>query len=363
MHSITAPYVIAENSERQSSIEPAFFDPAAVPVVLTFNKKYIPGGAALIASIVHHASDERKYDIIVFCDDIEGEDHAKLHTIIGGRANFSLRFFDVRPYFSGINIHSYSYFSKESFYRLQIPNILRSFKKVIYIDADAVANRDVGDLMDVPLDGCCIGAVRDYPVNWETAKSEEIDYNHVKMSIEDYNRNIIGVEGDKYFNSGVLVFDNDQINKDNMQDKVLSLIGKKFRMYDQDILNKAFNGRVKHIDSRWNVMPVKNAFSKASYRNHIQHFSSPYIVHFIGKEKPWMNSDVRLSLYYWSYIEKTPYLDEVLDMVQEKAEPAKPALGTVRSSAKVVGYMLFPLGKRRKRKKNSLLRYLAENRL
>ncbi|MBJ7534574.1 hypothetical protein JDN40_10705 [Rhodomicrobium vannielii ATCC 17100] len=121
-------HVIAEDGTQSPTIEPAFPGAAtAVPVVMCFNRKYLPGGAALIASIAEHASPNRLYDLIVFADDLTSENRDILRRMLSASPNISLRTFDVSAYFSEIKPFLGGHFSKEILYRLRIPAVSQVF--------------------------------------------------------------------------------------------------------------------------------------------------------------------------------------------------------------------------------------------
>ena len=56
------------------------------------------------------------------------------------------------------------------------------------------------------------------------------------------------------------------------------------------------NGKIKLLDEKWNVQ-VANIFCKSSKTK------TPYIIHYIGSNKPWMkNSWNMYKTYYFKYV-------------------------------------------------------------
>jgi lipopolysaccharide biosynthesis glycosyltransferase len=346
------PYVIAEDGTRAPGISPAYADRSAIPIVTCFNRKYMPGAAALFASIADHASPERLYDLVVFTDDLTSNDRQKLRLCLLEKPNISLRFFDVTAYYSDFAIRGSGYFTKEAFYRLRIPEIMLSCDKVLYIDADTVTNRDVAELFDTPMDGHCIAAAPDM---FYTLLGQIGADRNKKGAIQEIRRN------GTYFNSGVILFNVQEMKATNASASIIRVMQEhEYRLMDQDILNIALAGATKFIDWKWNSLLFLEGDHRMPREFHakiVEAKRDPYIVHFTGPVKPWHNADLNMAQHYWRYALKTPFYDELIENMHRGRQLHR--MDIVRGSASVVRYILLPFGKRRK-KRDAILNFARD---
>ncbi|MBJ7534580.1 hypothetical protein JDN40_10735 [Rhodomicrobium vannielii ATCC 17100] len=253
---------------------------------------------------------------------------------------------------------------------------MRDFKRVIYIDADTVTNRDLCNLLDLPLDGCCLAAVRDFGMAAAYYQNSNVHIDGRVVGINEYITSHLGLSHiDNYFNSGVLVLDIERIRILGLMDQLISEIGKKpYWLVDQDILNIVFEGKVRFIDSRWNFLIDNNGIyhllPPELYASYLESSLAPNVVHFVGSAKPWLNPKVDQAYHYWRYAAKTPLYEKLLRDIRERhpstlnsqKREMHPGLRSIRSSAQIIGYMLFPIGKRRRQKRKAILKFVRERR-
>ena len=104
----------------------------------------------------------------------------------------------------------------------------------------------------------------------------------------------------QYVNAGVLLWNLEEMRKCNLESMFLKLVSTNYRMMDQDILNKVCFGKIKIIPLRYNVMTKlyhpeekKLTIQKQLYTiiEYNEAFSSPIIIHFCDKAKPWNYSE------------------------------------------------------------------------
>ena len=282
-----------------------------VPIVICFDNNYSIGGAGVVSSICQNMRADHFYDIIIFEDHISEKNKFNLLSIVSQFTNFSLRFFS----FDNLeNIHlapSVSYFSTAAYARLFIPTVMSSYDKVIYIDSDMIVNGDVTPLLDMDLKGKSVAAVVDFQLMNEHYEPPFL-FKGNKIPARDYLKNIIGLkEVEKYFNSGLLILDNQVLRRDGDDVALIQEISKDIYTYpDQDILNKVLMDKVLYLPLEWNMFsqdlrrPIANKKMKAEY---VHARKEPKIVHYAGSRKPWKYPDVALIDYYANAIKSTPW--------------------------------------------------------
>ncbi|MFB5269676.1 glycosyltransferase [Paenibacillus enshidis] len=177
-------------------------------------------------------------------------------------------------------VHKINHWTKASMYRLLLPNILRT-DRVIYLDCDVWVNMDISELWNIDLGECYLGAIIDQG----------------KDSLGDYFLTM-GLNGDVYFNSGVILFHLDNIRKkETWYDELLHFLRNypATTMPDQDALNFMYSSNYMQLDLRFNTF----AYEGLDPDNKI--------VHFAGEDNKWWEDHSPAAPIYHSFLAMTPW--------------------------------------------------------
>lgn len=175
-----------------------------------------------------------------------------------------------------------------AYFRLLIPELVNeTAERALYLDCDLVVTADIGALWNARLDGAVLAAVRD-------------------PGADRTNRTSLGLSASHfYFNSGVLLIDLAAWRREKITESALDFLtrfpGRAVRNHDQDVLNACLDGRVVYLSPHWNFMPyLRGTREHAEYAAIESGETSPHIVHFAGKSKPWVASmpDDRWNTHY-----------------------------------------------------------------
>ena len=176
-----------------------------------------------------------------------------------------------------------------AYYRIRIPEYApKDVSRAVYFDGDIVVDGDISPMWDIDLDGYCVGVVSNGPNNFRKIP-----------------------ESDRYFNSGVILFNLDAIRKTDFRREVDEAYEKSdngFGDLDQGLLNAALKGRVRFIPFCWNTqtafLKIKNKFKYKLWT----HFKKPVVIHYTNAYKPW-SPRCRNPLWrkYYKYLSLTPY--------------------------------------------------------
>jgi lipopolysaccharide biosynthesis glycosyltransferase len=149
--------------------------------------------------------------------------------------------------------------------------------RLLYLDADVRVMTPLRPLLELDLEGHALGAVRQEK----------------------------GSEQAPYFNAGVLLFDWGAVLADGLLEKTRRYARENGHLcvwFDQDALNRTFEGLWLPIDPRWNFI---NAMIRQSPYSH------PFIKHPTTRRKPWkadrwphMFSD---AVWYWRTLRRSPW--------------------------------------------------------
>ena len=313
------PKTLFQDTAPHAVLEPAYKD--AVPVVLSANNRFSPYLDVMIRSMIANASEKRNYDFIILYNDISERNQRLIKSAAKGKDNISIRFARVCEYFDAKKLFVDQHLSVETYYRLIIPEIMPNYHKILYLDCDMVADRDVAELYDLDLKGAIIGAAKDIDVagqlnlnqnNWQTYATETLGLD------SPYD----------YFQAGVLILDLDGLRKTASSQKMIKLaLSQSFRCHDQDVLNIICKNKVTYIPQQWNTLmdwqePGRSRMQilKMAPRKLFEEYSAarkqPYLIHYAGYQKPWDVVDCDFAECFWEYAKLSPYYPMLLRRIR-----------------------------------------------
>jgi lipopolysaccharide biosynthesis glycosyltransferase len=171
-------------------------------------------------------------------------------------------------------------FTSAMWYRILLPELAPDADRVLYLDVDTIAVDDLGPLWETELGDAYLGAV-----------------TNVFFKPEHRDRvAALGLDPERYFNSGVLLCDLARMRADGCTERLLTTVRDERRELewpDQDALNLVYEGRRADLHPRWNCMNSVMRFEwteevfgpeltrEARSRPGIRHFEGPEV------EKPW----------------------------------------------------------------------------
>ncbi len=154
-----------------------------------------------------------------------------------------------------------------------------SSERILILDADTIIRKPLYDLFNLELGNSPIAAV-EQPSYSPTGSSRNTIQNYIKS--------------DRYFNSGVILIDPDNLRKSKLVEKIRATMleyASKTRFHDQDILNIVFGESFFSLSPSYNWYPtIVHEWSKWPPTSQALpgHFlrRNPHIVHFRGAYKP-----------------------------------------------------------------------------
>jgi lipopolysaccharide biosynthesis glycosyltransferase len=271
-------------------------DATRYDIAFGFDSQFAPHVAAVIASLVRHAPGAN-FRFIILCTGIDHSLRSRIEIVAPG-AEFL--WIDVSD-FVWPSIPNDGYTSRATLFRLGLEKLApEDCRRVLYLDADVIALRDVRELWNADLGIYPIGAVIDTyldPVAFATRWTLSPDSN--------------------YFNAGVLLIDLERVRAGRIFSGAIDFLVQHQRHLpynDQDALNWAFWGRWQKLKTAWNVqryMRFPEIDSELPEEKRLNG-ESPAVVHFIWKDKPWLPSVWHPWAWaYWENLAGTPFAPEV----------------------------------------------------
>ena len=263
-----------------------------IPIFFSTDDNYIPYLDVAIASLIANASEEYKYRIIVLNTGLNPKNIELVKQ--NERDGFDIDFIDISRELEGIknSFKDVYHFSVAAYYRLFIASLFPEYDKILYLDCDLVVLGDVSELYRTELGENIIGAC-----------PEAFVQNTPEFRL--YAELALGLDPDRYINTGVLLINLDAFRKYEIEKKFVELITEyDFDLLDPDqaYLNYLCCGKILILPNGWNKEPMP-----------IRCEGKKNIVHFALYKKPWQYDDVMYGESFWAYAEKSPFYDVILE--------------------------------------------------
>ena len=248
-----------------------------------------------------------KEDVFVYLlsNGLRPEDVGKVRDVVN-RFNAKFEAYEVDgDFLKSLARGLYDYITPTTYARLFLSEILPvDVDKVIYLDCDLIVLDSLKSLWEYDFcDGYELAAVED-------ACSANVEY---------YNRLHLSKEEHRYFNAGVLLINLEAWRKGNFVERARKILDDgemQLHYADQDVLNVLSVGKVKYLPFRFNLQEAMLRRYvpeiRAEARNEIvQNLSSPAIVHFTYKLKPWCYTSFHpYKEYFYYYFDQTEWSGE-----------------------------------------------------
>lgn len=290
--------------------------PNNIPVVFASSNHFIPYTAISMYSMLKNADSKYHYDLVILTSDVEPYMEKNLRLMLEDFPNCHLRIWDVSPYVAGKKfLVNGAHVSKETFYRLLIPDLFYNYERIIYLDSDLIIQGDISKLYTLPMGENLVAAAIDVDFIGE--------YKGGIATVKKYcDKTLRLKEPYKYFQAGVMVFNVKEMTRKFKREELVDYaLSKSFLYVDQDVLNVKCAGRVYNLDLRWNVMTdcasirIKQFISKApieEYKKYLEVRKDPAIIHYAGFEKPWNSPLSDFANIFWQYARKTLFYESII---------------------------------------------------
>lgn len=243
--------------------------------------------------------DYSKYEAVAICSILENTTSAVTFFILHDdtltyaiRERFQglVQKYHQSIFFLQVSIDEYRYhenmtgaFSIGTLFRLSIIELLPLYiEKVIYLDADVIANLDIQELWDVDIDEYFVAAV--------------VDEGLVENDVHPWPCKAGLLSCGEYFNGGVLVLNLNFIRENmDLKQEALNFLLKnpQCKLLDQDAMNILFKGKVKYLPKQYNLFSMFVRSNNKKRCKAIIHVAGDYIN---LEEATWIDE---LFVKYW----------------------------------------------------------------
>jgi len=243
----------------------------SITIACATDKHYVEPLTVMLQTVFAHLPTNITADIYLISDNLDCQqqiseslpDNARIHWVTGLLE--SLKDF---PTWGEMPVSTY--------YKIKIGSLIPDgVEKVIWLDCDLFAECDLTELWNMEFDNVCLLACPD----------QEVKFASSARGVQGKTENLIP-SGAKYFNAGVLLIDLKRWRSDQVEAACLRyLIENKSSIWywDQEALNAALLGNWGELTWEWNYSPNVDPSSIQTRAT----TSTPKIIHFTGKLKPW----------------------------------------------------------------------------
>ena len=282
-------------------------------VLFSADDNYAQHLGAAVYSLLATNMDFEKINIFVVDNEISEDNKEKLFEVVNLFCNANMTLLDFLSLKEKLSLNMPWHISISAYARLFVSELLpRKVKKILYLDCDMIVQDSLTGLWNTDFQGNVLAAVQDV--------------------VGDSIKTSVGLSPEQqYFNSGMLLIDIDEWNRQNIGAKCLEFIEiRKGSVvhHDQGVLNGVLKNCWRKVDIKYNLMTIHYFFNlhqiNKYYRNHSDFYSEeeitqaknkPTIIHYTPSftTRPWVkNCKHPLIDKYWEALANTPWKYEKL---------------------------------------------------
>lgn len=278
-----------------------------IPIVFTFNKKFMLPALVAIKSLLLSANQNTFYDIYLLIDrTIDDELQNCIFDKLSEFNNKKITFKKVDDKLFK-NFPSTKKWPKIVYYRLLIPAIIKNYDKIIYSDVDVLFKKDLNQVYNIDLkDNYWAGVAAE-------KNKDAICHQYYPENPNEY-----------IYMSGFMLMNLDKMRKENIISKfgkIVKKYSKKLKMFDLEILNLSCNKILAlpieycvleniydKMDSALEFPWLSKIYSKNTL---LKAQNNPAIIHYAGRDdKIWTRSRNKINKNYLEILDSIcPYLN------------------------------------------------------
>lgn len=243
-----------------------------INIAFAVNDAYADYLGVTIYTLLKNRKGNHKFNFYILTSDLTGDSEMKLNRLHAIYKNFEINV--IKPSKEKISPIlqmplTINHITIETYYRYLLADLLPEVKKILYLDVDLIALRDISDLWSVDVSG-----------DWVAGSSESDNPKRFPGYIESIG---LHPEKDTYINAGVLLMNLQKIREDRKAEELIRNtvnLGDSIKFQDQDVINITLKGGIKKIDKVFNYTDQDRIDDNKERRDIV-------IAHFNGPTKPW----------------------------------------------------------------------------
>ncbi len=273
-----------------------------INVSTSLNRGYVDYACVMLCSLCENASD-RIHAYILQCELTE-DDKSRMTDVLSPY-DIELSFISIDPQRFDERMVRNEMWTVEAYFRLFLPDILpRDVDRILYLDVDVIVNHPIDEFYYIDFQGM------DFVATIDNSGLLEAQFHGMRKEKMDP----LIKTGHKYFNSGVVLMNMDQIRGEYSFDVYDAAMKEwEYQMFapDQDILNYVHAGKVLYVDPlKWDAFAIHIFNFDVMDFEEFDEYAS--IIHYSGP-KPWQHKMAHYPFekIWWRYAKKLSIYDEL----------------------------------------------------
>lgn len=274
-----------------------------ITLVLDSNQNYVKLLVPCLVSILYNKKPSTELDIYIFDAGISNYDKNKIKELatFNNTNNCTISFIDCKKEFSNIDTNNEEIkkrFGAATLRRLLVPKLFKHIDRVLYLDVDTIVRGDLLDFFNQDLEGYYCAANKGKFKVQKNYLNSAINYNSKFCKVIDVllemgiPKEMLNSDEQYNVNGGVILYNNQKINKDNKAEELINL-GIKYSscvLYiDENTIVAVFKNKIKAMQPIYNYWIPNEEYIlavdsiKTKYSSLLK---NAIIYHFGGKAKP-----------------------------------------------------------------------------
>lgn len=249
-----------------------------INILCSTDDNYVPYCGIMLTSLFENNKD-LNLEVYLMCESLNEKNLNDLN-LLSKKYGVNIQMIHMdNSIFKNCPIRPNDHVSLVTYYRLVAADVLpEEVDKILYLDCDMIVNGSIKNLYNTDISEYAFGAVIDEDV-----------FNDEKYSRLNYKKSY------KYINAGVIIFNLEYWKKHNIAKECFEYISKypdRIKLHDQDTINVVCRKQKKLLPIVYNFQTgfllTDLNFSKSVEEEIKSSSKSPVIIHYTGKNKPWM---------------------------------------------------------------------------
>ena len=278
--------------------------------MISCSPQYIRYAAVAVMSLTKKQSRETNYSIFIFCTETGEEEHGQIQRLADALpGNNTVRLINTNHEIKKRGFHFSVEKGQETAVGLLAAELLPQLERIIAVDSDVIIKRDLMELFTIPMEKSLVAGVRDYDFvgQYFSGNRSYIQYYDSQLKIR---------EPENYLQGGVLVMNLSNFRSRFAPGELFSeFVRSKYKYDEQDFLNIKCTDFRQIVDPRWNVLHDNDGYRRRYVielgpREYVSEYlksrEEPWIIHFAGTDKPWINVTCDFAQEFWDIVRQYP---------------------------------------------------------
>ena len=247
-----------------------------IPIVMITDNNYVIPTITAIQSISDNYKGNEKLLVYIIGVCLNSNMRLLIKAAVYERIDITLMEEDV--FFEKGLQKKNQYVTRSALLKFEIPNIMRDYNKVLYIDGDVLVKDDITILLNRDIGNKFAAVVEDMDCVLKRKDNVRVGHKH-------------------YFNSGMMLLNCKRLRDDRLSEKMIDIKRNREELHymDQDVFNIAFEEEVLYLEPKFNFMSgydfyslsTINRFFNTFYENTQKMDEDVVVLHLAGICKPW----------------------------------------------------------------------------